>query len=88
MDKLIPLNVSVRQHRLEQQRKNQREQMNQRHNDRHFSDDVRPSDKGNAFTDDYTKSVYDQIRANGAETKDDVVHATSSAPCHQRRKIK
>ena len=88
MDKLIPLNVSVRQHRLEQQRKNQREQMNQRHNDRHFSDDVRPSDKGNAFTDDYTKSVYDHIRANGAETKDDVVHATSSAPYHQRRKIK
>ena len=88
MEKLIPLNVSVRQHRLEQQRIKQREQMNQRHNDRHFSDDVRPSDKGNAFTDDYTKSVYAQIRANGAETKDDVVHATSSAPYHQRRKIK
>ena len=88
MEKLIPLTVSVRQHRLEQQRIKQREQMNQRHNDRHFSDDVRPSDKGNAFTDDYTKSVYDQIRANGAETKDDVVHATSSAPYHQRRKIK
>ena len=88
MEKLIPLNVSVRQHRLEQQRIKQREQMNQRHNDRHFDGVIEATDKGSAFTDDYTKSVYAQIRANGTETKDDVVHATSSAPYHQRRKIK
>ena len=88
MEKLIPLNVSVRQHRLEQQRKTQREQMNQRHYDRRFDGGVGTTDKGSAFADDYTKSVYAQIRANGAETKDDVIHATSSAPYHQRRKIK
>ena len=88
MDKLIPLNVSVRQHRLEQLRKTQREQMNQRYTDRRFDGGVGTTDKGSAFADDYTKSVYAKIRANGAETKDDVVHATSSAPYHQRRKIK
>ena len=88
MGKLIPLNVSVRQDRLEQQQKNQREQMNQRYADRRFDGGVGTTDKGSAFADDYTKSVYAQIRANGAETKDDVVHATSSAPYHQRRKIK
>ena len=86
MEKLIPLNVSVRQHRLEQQRIKQREQMNQRHINQHFDGGVGTTDKGSAFADDYTKSVYARIRANGAETKDDVVHATTSAPYHQRRK--
>ena len=88
MEKLIPLSVSVRQHQLEQQRKNQRQQMNQRHNERQFSSDVRPSEKGNAFTDDYTKSVYAKIRADGAKMKDDVMHATTTAPYHQRRTSK
>ncbi|MFP6717507.1 MAG: hypothetical protein VCB82_08420, partial [Alphaproteobacteria bacterium] len=87
MDKLIPLNVSVRQHQLEQHCKNQREQMNQRHTNQHFDGYVRPTDKGNAFTDDYTKSVYAKIRAADVEMKDNMVQATGSAPYHQRRKI-
>ena len=86
MDKLIPLNVSVRQHRLEQQRKTQRKQMNQRHTNQRFDGGVGTTDKGSAFADDYTKSVYAQIRATDAKMKDDVVHATTSAPYHQRRK--
>ena len=86
MDKLIPLNVSVRQHRLEQQRKTQRKQMNQRHTNQRFDGGVVTTDKGSAFADDYTKSVYAQIRATDAKMKDDVVHATTSAPYHQRRK--
>ena len=86
MDKLIPLNVSVRQHRLEQQRKNQREQMNQRHINQHFDGGVGTTDKGSAFADDYTKSVYAKIRATDAKLKDNMVQATSSAPYHQRRK--
>ena len=86
MEKLIPLNVSVRQDRLEQQRIKQREQMNQQHADRRFDGGVGTTDKGSAFADDYTKSVYAQIRATDAKMKDDVVHATTSAPYHQTRK--
>ena len=87
MDKLIPLEVSIRQHQLEQQRKHQREQMNQRHTHRHFDGGVSPTEKGSAFTDDYTKSVYAQIRATDAQMKDDLRHATTTDPYHQRRKV-
>jgi hypothetical protein len=40
--------------------------MNQQHTDRYFDGGVRPTDTGSAFTDDYTKSVYAQIRNDDA----------------------
>ena len=63
-------------------------QMHQRYNNQYFDGGVSPTDQGSAFRDDYTKSVYAQIRANETGMKDNMVHATSSAPYHQRRKIK
>ena len=87
MDKLIPLEVSIRQHQLEQQRKHQREQMNQRHTHRHFDGGVSPTEKGSAFTDDYTKSVYAKIRDTDAQIKDDLRQATTTDPYHRRRKV-
>ena len=88
METLVAMEDSIRQDKLEQERKRQRAQMNQRHNDQHFDGGVSPTDQGSAFTDDYTKSVYAQIRANDAKMRDNMVHATSSAPYHQGRKIK
>ena len=85
MEKLIPLEVSIRQDKLEQERKRQRAQMNQRHNDQHFDGGVSPTDQGSAFRDVYTKSVYAQIRANGMKMKDNMVHATGSAPYQKGR---
>ena len=88
MDKLIPLDVSIRQHQLETSRKKQRGVMNQRHNDRQFDVGDRPTDKGSAFTDSYTASQLRKIRANRTALKDDMVHAMSSAPYTQGRKTK
>ena len=88
MDKLIPLNVSIREHQSEKKRQKQREQHNQKLVDQHFSGVPATSEKGSAFGDKYILSAYQQVQANDARLKDDLVHATSSAPYHQRRKIK
>ena len=88
MDKLIPLDVSIRQNQLDKRHQKQREEMNQRHITKHFDGGTRTTDKGSAFNDTYTASVYAQIRANDAGVKDDMVHATSSAPYRQGRKTK
>ena len=88
MDKLIPMEVSIRQHQLEQKRKQQREQLNQRLVDQQFNGSPAPSERGSAFKDDYMASAYQQVQANNARMKDEMVHATSSAPYHRRRKIK
>ena len=86
MDKLIPLDVSVRQHKKEQLRKRQQTQMNQRHFNQQFAGGVRTTDKGSAFNDTYTASVYAQIRVNDAKMKDKLVQATGSAPYQHKEK--
>jgi hypothetical protein len=86
MDKLIPLDVSVRHQQKEQLRKRQQTQMNQRHFNQQFGGGVKTTDKGSAFNDTYTASVYAQIRANDAELKDKLVHATGSAPYQHKEK--
>ena len=88
MDKLIPMSVSVRQHQLEQKRKKQRQQINQRLVDQYFDGPTLPSERGSAFRDEHMVSAYQQVQDNNARMKDDMVHATSSAPYHQRRKTK
>ena len=88
MDKLIPMDVSIRQHQLEQKRKQQREQYNQRLNNQHFNGVAETSDRKSAFRDEHIASAYAQVRKNGAKMKDEMVQATSSAPYHRRRKIK
>ena len=88
MDKLIPLEVSIRQSQLDKHHQKQREEMNQRLIDQHFDGGARPTDRGSAFNDTYTASVYAQIRANDVGIKDNMAHATSSAPYRQGRKTK
>ena len=88
MDKLIPLEVSIRNHQSEQKRQKQRAQHNQKLVDQHFTGVPSTSEKSSAFRDDYISSAYQQVQANTARLKDDLVQATTSAPYHQRRKIK
>ena len=84
MEKLIPLEVSVRQHQLEQKRKQQREQFNQRLHNKHFDGAVETSDRRSAFRDEHIASAYAQVRINDAKMKDDMIHATSSAPYNRK----
>jgi hypothetical protein len=84
MEKLIPMEVSIRQHQLEQKQKQQREQFNQRLNNQHFDGAVETSDRKSAFRDEHIISAYAQVRNNGAKMKDDMVHATSSAPYNRK----
>ena len=49
---------------------------------------IQTTDKSSAFKDDYVVSAYQQVKTNNARMNVDMVHATSSAPYHQRRKIK
>ena len=78
--KLIPLNVSIRKDQLEQQRKQQREQINQRWTDQHFIADPEPSDKRSAFSDKYMASAYAKVLSNQTKMKDEMVHATNCTP--------
>ena len=82
------MEVSIRQHQLEQKRKQQRKELNQRLNNQHFNGVAETSDRKSAFRDDYIASAYQQVQTNNARMNDDMVHATSSAPYRQRRKIK
>ena len=88
MDKLIPMEVSIRHHQSEQKRQKQREQFSQKLVDQQFTGVPATSEKGSAFGDDYISSAYQQVQANNARLKDDLVQATTSAPYHQRRKVK
>ena len=85
METLLPMEVSIRQQELEKRQKIQRTQMNQRNANQQFGGGISASDSGSAFRDDYTKSVYAQIRANDMKMKDNMVHATSSAPYNKGR---
>ena len=87
MDKLIPMDVSIRQHPLKQKRKQQSEELNQRPHEQHHNSAVETSDKKSAFRDEHIMSAYQPVQANDARMKDEMVHATRSAPYHQRRKI-
>ena len=82
---LIPLNVSIRKDQLEQKRKQQKEQINKRWNEKRFYSNPEPSDKRSAFRDEHIASAYQQVQANNARMKDEMVQATSSAPYHRRR---
>jgi len=86
MDKLIPMEISIRQHQSEMKRRHQQTQMNQRFTNQHFDGGARTTDNASAFRDTYTASVYAQIRANDAKMKDNMVQATGSAPYHQKEK--
>lgn len=84
MEKLIPMDVSIRQQELERNRKQQREQFNQKLHNQYFDGAVETTDRKSAFRDEHIASAYAQIRTNGAKMKDDMVHATSSAPYNRK----
>ena len=87
MDELItPREITIQQHQLEKKRKHQQDRMNRRLIKQHFDGVIDANDKGSAFRDTYTASVYAQIRANDAKMKDNMVQATGSAPYHQKEK--
>ena len=87
MDELItPREITIQQHQLEMKRKHQQERMNRRLIKQHFDGVTDATDRGSAFRDTYTASVYAQIRANDAKMKDNMVQATGSAPYHQKGK--
>ena len=88
MDKLIPMEVSIRQHQLEQKQKQRLKELNQKLHNQHFDGVVETFDKRSAFRDEYIASAYKQVQANNSKMKDELVHATSSAPYHRRRNIK
>ena len=88
MDKLIPLDVSIRHHQSEKKRQKQREQHNQKLVDQHFTGVPSTSEKSSAFGDNHISNLYQQVQANNARLKDEMVQATTSAPYHQRRRIK
>ena len=88
MDKLIPLEVSIHHHQQELKRQKQREQFKQKLVDKHFTDDPATFERGNAFADDYISSAYQQVKTNNARMKDNLIHATSSAPYHRRNKVR
>ena len=88
MDKLIPLEVSIRNHQLEQKRQKQREQFKQKLVDQQFTGDPATFERGSAFADDYISLAYQQVKTNNARMKDNLVHATSSAPYHRRNKVR
>ena len=46
-----------------------------------------PYDKRSAFWDEHIVSAYQQVQANNARMKDEIVYATSSAPYHRRRNV-
>ena len=80
MDKLIPLDVAIRKDQLEQKRKDQQKQINQKWNNQQFASPPEPSDKGSAFRDRHIASAYAKVRNNNAQMENDMVHATSSSP--------
>ena len=88
MDKLIPMEVSIRNHQSEMKRQRQREQHNQKLVDQHFTGVPSTSEKSSAFGDNHISNLYQQVQANNARMKDDLVHATRTAPYHQRRRTK
>ena len=77
---LIPLNVSIRKDQLEQKRKQQKEQINKRWNEKRFYTNPEPSDKRSAFRDNYISSAYAKVRTNQTHMKNDMVHATHTSP--------
>ena len=77
---LIPLNVSIRKDQLEQKRKQQKEQINKRWNEKRFYTNPEPSDKRSAFRDKHISSAYAKVLSNQSRMKDDVVHATNTSP--------
>ena len=88
MDKLIPLEVSIRNHQLEQKRQKQREELKQKLVHQQFTGDPATFERGNAFADDYISSAYQQVKTNNVRMRDNLVHATNSAPYHRRNKVR
>ena len=88
MDKLIPLEVSIHHHQQELKRQKQREELKQKLVDQQFTGDPATFERGSAFADDYISSAYQQVKTNNARMKDNLVHATSSAPYHRRNKVR
>ena len=86
MDKLIPLEASIRQKQLEQKRKEQQELINQKWNNQQFGSEPEPSDKGSAFRDTHIASLYAKVRNNNAQMENDMVHATMSSPYRKTNK--
>ena len=62
--------------------------LNQKLHNQHFNSAVETSDKRSAFRGEHIVSAYQQVQANNARMKDEMVHATSSGLYHRRRKIK
>ena len=81
MDKLIPLEVSIRQDQMKKKQDQQRQQLNNRMTDRHFSG----SSVSDAYRDDYISSAYHQVKTHSARMNEDLIHATSSTPYHRRK---
>ena len=86
MDKLIPLDVSIRQDQLEHKRKEQQELINQKWNSQQFSSDPQPSDRRSAFQDKYIASAYASVLKKQIHMNHDMIHATTTSPYRKTNK--
>ena len=86
MDKLIPLDMSVRTRQLAQKQKDQQKLIRQRWTDQRFA---AQSDlwhaRGPAFRDRHIASVYPDVRNHNAHMENEMVHATCSSPYKKAR---
>lgn len=78
-DKLIPLDVAIRELEIERLRVEQQKDINKKLNKQQFDRGMLPSEKGSAFNDSMA-SAYAKVKTNKSKMKNDMVHATSSSP--------
>ena len=78
-DKLVPLEVAIRELELVKQRTEQQNQINKKLNSQQFDRGTQPSERGSAFNDGMA-SAYAKVKTNGNKMKNDMVHATTSSP--------
>ena len=83
MDRLIPLDVSIRKHQQKQKNKDQKNQMEQKWNTQQFTHPPEPSDKNSAYRDSYTAEAYAKIKSSKTQMKNEMLHATSTSPYNQ-----
>jgi len=86
MDKLIPLDVSIRQNQLELKRKKQQELISQKWHNQQFGIGPQPSDKRSAFNDRYIADAYASVLKKQIHMNHDMIHATTSSPYRKTNK--
>ena len=86
MDKLIPLDVSIRQDQLEQKRKEQQELISQKWHNQQFGSNPEPSDRRSVFNDRYIADAYASVLKKEIHMNHDMIHATTSSPYRKKTK--